>query len=169
MPTLWWLRPVKSRARRRTQRRDVKIREAQSTRGEIVDMGRLEIRAETVEVRKAQVVDQDHDDVGSTVARMRGRWPPGCGVRQRSTNGALEWFVALHAPPWLFGHDRPARSSALRTSATCQVLRAWGHSRDRRTKPPRRRRRSLAARRPLDQRHARAPPKRRRCARRPHH
>ena len=72
MPTAWWLRPVSSAgARRRAQRGDVEAVVAQPAGGEPVDRRRVDVGAEAAELREAEVVEDDHDDVGRAVGRLR--------------------------------------------------------------------------------------------------
>jgi hypothetical protein len=74
----------------------VEVRIAESTGGEPVDVGSLEIGAVAAELSEAQVIEEDDHHVGSPLARVRGFGPPRFRVGEQSANGPLKSLVVLH-------------------------------------------------------------------------
>jgi hypothetical protein len=68
----------------------VEVVEPQSVRGELVDVRRLDQAAEAADLREADVVEQENDDVRGAFLRPLLRSPPLLGVRVLLGDDAAE-------------------------------------------------------------------------------
>ena len=81
----------------------MEVRVSQTLIGERVDVGSVDRRAVTAELREAEVVEEEKDDVRCRFPRMFAGRPMRDRLRDGSTDGALEPFVILHPLPILSG------------------------------------------------------------------
>ena len=87
---------------RRAQRRGVEVAVPQPAGGETIERRRRDVGPVATELRVADIVEKDHDDVGCVV-RGGGKWrPPRRGAFKCPGRNSLE-RIRLHDPPlWLF-------------------------------------------------------------------
>ena len=85
----------------------VVVRVSKSTRGQAVDVRSVKSGTETIEVRKAEIVDEDDDDVGRTIARVSHIGPMWRRLGDGLPDDSLELLERRHgAPPlWLVCSD----------------------------------------------------------------
>ena len=79
-----------ARAGRRAQRRRVHVGVQQAVRGELVDVGRPDRRAEAAELPEAGIVDHDEQHVGGTRPGANRLRPRGLGLADRPADDAGE-------------------------------------------------------------------------------
>ena len=70
MPTAWWLRPVKNEHGWANTARSHGI-DCRAPGGQSVDVGRSDVRAEAPEVCEPGVVEDDGDNIGGPLGRLR--------------------------------------------------------------------------------------------------
>ncbi len=97
----------------RAQRRRVEVAVTQATGREAVEGRRRDVRAVATELRVADVVEKDHDDVRGAFRCRRNRRPPSCRLGQRSACDSLE-RIWLHVQTPCRRH-RQCNEAPLRT------------------------------------------------------
>jgi len=101
---------------RRAHRHGGVAGEAQAAGGERVDVRREDLAAEAAEVGEAQVVEQDHHDVGCALGGGRARPPPGRRGGERRTDRPEPAVAGIAAAPLrrgaLAGAHAPLRQRA---------------------------------------------------------
>ena len=86
-----------TRAGGRAQRRHVKVGIAQAIGRQAVEGGRLDVRAIAAELGIADIVQDDHDDVGALFELGQCRPPGYPGLVHRASDLAVELPVVLHS------------------------------------------------------------------------
>ena len=81
MPTRWWLRPVNRHARVGEHTAVVWKLVNRTPRRQPVEVRRVEVAPVAPELREAEVVEDDHHDVGRTVGTAARPAPPRCPPR----------------------------------------------------------------------------------------
>ena len=87
------------RSGRRTQRRDVEVRELHTVGRQRVDVRGVDVGAVAPELSEPGVVQQHQDDVGCVVAGMRRLVVPRLGVGDGSSDRAFESRWSCHVGP----------------------------------------------------------------------
>ena len=99
---------------RRTQRRDVEVRELQPASRERIDVRRVDVAAEAAELGEADVIEEHHHDVRGRTPRVRQVLEPRLRVGESTSDPSLEFLFAhgrtLHR--WRCGRQRAPRPAA---------------------------------------------------------
>ena len=87
-------------AGRRAERRDVEVGEAEAVGRQTVDVWRIDRRSVAVQMREAQIVEEDDQHVGPVLGRGRQRRPPGLRVAEGAADSSFEVAVCRHVEPF---------------------------------------------------------------------
>ena len=98
-------------AGRRAHRRSVEVRGADATRGQRIEVRRVDLRAVAAEVRKAEVVREHHHDVRCARWWRRPRRPRTLRARERPTDVTFEPRIRARHRCWCLS-DRQTRSGS---------------------------------------------------------
>ena len=123
--------------RRRAHRHGRVAGEAQAARGECIDVRGPDLAAVAAEVGEAQVVEQDHHDVGRALGGRGARTPPWRGRRERPADLSLPALAGVPGQPLRLAAAAFGAHAARAARPAAETLRRTSRAKEYAAGPPR--------------------------------